>query len=249
MFQNDAKRLKYFKQNTRLLVTIDDPSSAARWADIRINPLYYNDDAVTDPAYVALRKEFIEANKISKTIKERVGIILITQGGADTYGFIPKIAGALSGIEKDCRIDIVIGPAFKHHQKLKEAIDKSKRNYNIIYNATNMGELMQRSDMAVTAGGNTLFELACVGVPSIVICGEEFEEETAEAMEKYGFTENLGFGGRVSPERIAERVKLLMADKNRRAEMSRRGQEIIDGRGAERIIKLIKEYIRGTESK
>lgn len=245
MFKNDVERLKYFKQYTLLLVTIDDPSGAARWADIRINPLYYNDDAITDPVYVALRKEFIRANKISKVIKDRVEIILVTQGGADTCGFIPKIIGALDGVEKDCQIDIVIGPAFKHHQELKETIDKSKRKFNIIHNATNMCELMQQSDLAITAGGNTMFELACVGVPGIVLCGEEFEEETAERMEKYGIVENLGFGARVSPEKIYERVRLLMENKSRRAEMSRRGQELIDGRGAERIVELIKEHLGG----
>jgi UDP-2,4-diacetamido-2,4,6-trideoxy-beta-L-altropyranose hydrolase len=245
MLKNDMARLRYLKQNSGLLVTIDDPSNAARWADIRINPLYYSDDAVTDPAYVALGKEFVQANKIIKVIKEKVEAILVTQGGADTYGFIPKIVGALAGTEKDCLINVVIGPAFKHPRELKEAIDKSKKAFNIIHNATNMCELMQQADLAITAGGNTMFELACVGVPAIVLCGEEFEEETAERMEKYGIVENLGFGGRVSPEKISERVRLLMDDKDRRAEMSRRGQALIDGRGAERIVKLIKEHLGG----
>ncbi len=245
MLENDPERLRYFKQNTRLLVTIDDPGNAARLADIRINPLYYNDNAITDPAYVALRKEFIQANKISKVIKDKVEVILVTQGGADTYGFIPKIIKALYGLEKDCQIEVVIGPAFKHHKELKEAVNKNQRNFDIIHNATNMCALMQRSDMAITAAGNTMFELACVGVPGIVICGEEFEEETADRMEKYGIVENLGFGGRVSPEKIYKSVRRLMDDKNRRAEVSRRGQELIDGRGAGRVVKLIKERLGG----
>lgn len=245
MFKNDTERLKYFKQNTRLLVTIDDPSSAARWADIRINPLYYNDDAITDPAYVALRKEFIQAHKTSKVIKDKVKVILITQGGADTYGFTPKIIKALDGIEQSCQIDIVIGPAFQHYQELREAIGKSKRNFNMLHNVANMCELMQQSDLAITAGGDTMFELACVGVPAVVLCAEEFEEETADRMEKYGVMENLGFGGEVPPEKIHNRVRLLMEDKRRRSEMSRRGRELIDGRGAERIVKLIKEHLGG----
>ena len=78
-----------------------------------------------------------------------------------------------------------------------------------------------------------------------MICGEEFEEETADRMEKYGVVENLGFGGRVLPERIYERVSRLMVDEKRRAGMSRRGQELIDGRGAERTVRLIKERLGG----
>jgi len=245
MFRNDAERLKHFKQNTQLLLTIDDPSSAARWADIRINPLYYNDNAVTDLAYIALEPEFITANISSKAIKERVETILVTQGGADTHGFIPKIVSALDGIEEGSRIDVIIGPAFRHHEELKEAVNKSQRSYNIIHNADKMCRIMQQSDLAVTAGGNTMFELACVGVPAIVLCAEEFEEETADRMEQYGVVENLGFGGRVSAERIYERVSLLMEDTVRRTEMSRRGQALIDGRGAERVVKLITEKLGG----
>ncbi len=245
MYKNDAERLKLLKENTRLLVAIDDPSDAARWADIRVNPLYYIDDAVTDPAYVALRKEFIRANKIGKVIKDKVETILVTQGGADTYGFLPKIIGALDGIERDSRIDVVIGPAFKHHEQLEEAINNSERSFNIIYNATNMCALMQQSDLAVTAGGNTMFELACVGVPAIVLCAEEFEVETARRMEEYGAVENLGFGGIVSPDRIYERVRLLMPDKSRRTIMSRRGQKLVDGRGAERVVKLMAQSLGG----
>ncbi|MFC1951534.1 PseG/SpsG family protein [Chloroflexota bacterium] len=245
MYKNDAQRLKLLKENTRLLVAIDDPSDAARWADIRINPLYYIDDAITDPAYVALRKEFIQANKIGKVIKDKVGTILVTQGGADTYGFLPKIIGALGVVDKDIRIDVIIGPAFKHQPELAEVVDMSKRGYNIIQNATNMCQIMQQSDLAVTASGNTMFELACVGVPAIVLCAEEFEVETADRMEKYGVVENLGFGGIVSPERIYERVRLLMLDKSWRTKMSRRGQKLVDGRGAERVVKLIAQSIGG----
>jgi spore coat polysaccharide biosynthesis predicted glycosyltransferase SpsG len=108
-----------------------------------------------------------------------------------------------------------------------------------------MCALMQQSDMAVTAGGNTMFELACVGVPAIVLCGEEFEVETARQMEEYGAVENLGFGGIVSPDRLYERVRLLMPDKNRRTIMSRIGQKLVDGRGAERVVKLMAQSLGG----
>ena len=239
MFRNDSERLRRLKENTRRLVTIDDPGPAARWADIRVNPLYYVDDAITDLSYVALGQEFIQANKIGKVVADNVENILVTQGGADTYGFTPKIIDALDNIEKDIGIDVVIGPAFQHHQQLEEAVNKSRRSYNIIRNATNMCRIMQQADLAVTAGGNTMFELACVGVPAVVLCAEEFEEETARRMEKYGIVENMGFGGKVSSEMIFERARLFIQDKNRRAEMSRKGREMVDGRGAERVVELI----------
>ena len=57
--------------------------------------------------------------------------------------------------------------------------------------------LMRSADLAICSAGLTLFELACLGTPVVVICAEIFEEETAQYMEKNGFGINLGFGERV----------------------------------------------------
>ena len=243
MLKNEEERLKIFRQHTKILVTIDDSSRAARWAHIKINPLYYLKGALNDPSYVALKKEFITAGRQKKIIHDKVEAILITQGGSDTYGFTPKIIKSLNAIGKNCQINVVIGPAFKHHKELHEEVNRSMRDFNVIYNPKNMCRIMQQSDLAITAGGNTMFELACLGVPGLVICGEEFEEETADRMDSWGVMVNLGFGLNVSEKDIFEKTQSLMRDKNRRLEMSRSGQRLVDGRGAEKIVALIKNNL------
>ena len=239
MLKNDMVRLKLLKQNAKLLVTIDDSGTAAKLSDIRINPLYYTDDAINDPRYIALGKEFICANKNNKIIKDKVETILITQGGSDTYGFTPKIINALNEIEESVHINVVVGPAFKNYKELYGVTNKSKRHFNLIHNAQNMCQLIQDADLAITGGGNTMFEIACLGVPAIVVCGDTFEEETANRMEKLGVMINLGFGLTVSERDIFEKTKSLMGEKNRRIEMSRSGQRLVDGRGAEKIVEEI----------
>jgi len=243
MLKSYEKRLELFKQNSRLLVTIDDSGTAARLADIKINPLYYSDDAINDPDYIALGKEFICANNNNKIVNDKVENILVTQGGGDTYGFTPKIINALSEVEESVHINVVIGPAYKHFDELNEVTNKSKRHFNLIHRAHNMCQLIQDADLAITGGGNTMFEIACLGVPAIVVCGDTFEEETADRMEKWGIMENLGFGLNVSQKLILDQTKLLMKDIKRRSEMSINGRERIDGRGAERVVQLIIEEI------
>jgi spore coat polysaccharide biosynthesis predicted glycosyltransferase SpsG len=243
MLKNDMVLLKLLKQNAKLLVTIDDSGAAAKLSDIRINPLYYTDDAINDPGYIALGKEFICANKNSKIIKYKVGNILITQGGSDTYGLTPKIINALNEIEESVHINVVVGPAFKNYEELDEVIKKSKRHFNLIHNAQNMCQLIQNADLAITGGGNTMFEIACLGVPAIVVCGDTFEEETADRMDKWGIVDNLGFGLNVSQKKILKKTRLLMKDTKKRSEMSINGRKRIDGRGAERVVQLINDNL------
>ena len=241
MLKNDIERLEFFKQSSKLLVTIDDSGAAAKLSDIRINPLYYTDGAINEPEYIALGKEFISANKKDKTIKGEVGNILVTQGGADTYGFTPKIISALSEIEETIHINVVIGPAFKNFEELNEAVKRSKRCFNLLYNVHNMCQLIQNADMVITGGGNTMFEIACLGIPALVVCGDTFEEETAGRMEKWGIVENMGFGLNVSQKEILEKAELLIKDAKKRSEMSMNGRKRTDGRGAERVVQLINE--------
>jgi len=243
MLKNDMVRLKLLKQNAKLLVTIDDSGTAAKLSDIRINPLYYTDDAINDPRYIALGKEFICANKNSKIIKDKVETILITQGGSDTYGFTPKIINALNEIEESVHINVVVGPAFKNYKELYGVTNKSKRHFNLIHNAQNMCQLIQNADLAITGGGNTMFEIACLGVPAIVVCGDTFEEETADRMDKWGIVDNLGFGLNVSQKKILKKTRLLMKDTKKRSEMSINGRKRIDGRGAERVVQLINDNL------
>jgi spore coat polysaccharide biosynthesis predicted glycosyltransferase SpsG len=107
-----------------------------------------------------------------------------------------------------------------------------------------MAALMLRADLAVTAGGITLFELACLGTPAIVVCGERFEMETAERMHEAGAALHAGFGGDLEPARLSSALDSLAGDFELRKRMSARGREMVDGQGAHRVMALIRENIQ-----
>jgi len=238
---NPSGYIKTLKRYAKLLVTIDDAGDAAKFADLNINVLYPISGSISDFKYITLREEFQRFNKISRNIKDRVSTLLVTQGGSDPHAFSLKILRALDRVGDDFSIISVIGPAFKNHVELEYILKDMKKLVRVVRNAQNMAELMWESDMAVTAGGITMFELACVGTPSIVVCAYEYEQQTAQRLEKEGVVINLGFGGYVQEEIIADWVTSLMNDRLLREQMSRKGKELIDGKGCERIVKLILE--------
>jgi len=240
---NPKKYIEMLKKYSKLVVTIDDIGSGGKAAHMRFNPLYYMEDCYFGHKYIPLRDEFIK-NRRKKKVNKGVKNILVTLGGADTYGFTPKVITALSKIEQEIEIIVVLGPAFRHERELESAIKKAKRPFTIIRNAQNIRELMENADIAVCSGGNTLFEMAFTGTPAVVICGELFEEETAKRMEAEGFGISLGFGGKVREEQIFKAVNALIGDYPLRLRMSRNGQKLVDGAGADRIAKNILDYLK-----
>ena len=113
----------------------------------------------------------------------------------------------------------------------------------IHYNVSNMSLLMQKADLAVTAGGNTLLELACIGIPSLIVCAEKFEVETARLLQNKGFGINAGFGGNLTISKIHSCLINIINDYNARKKMNAFGPKLIDGKGSSRVVKILKTKI------
>ena len=240
---NSPEHIASLRGLTDFIVTIDDAGEGAGHADLNINVLYHLPGAISDLKYVALRNEFQKLNGRHKTVRPEVQEFLITQGGGDTGGFTPMIIQALERMACRPHFTVVIGPAFRHHAELASAVRASTLDLTLIYNARNMSELMWDADLAITAGGLTMFELACIGIPSMVICGEPLEVETAARLDKAGVVANFGFGGDVRETQLAETVDALAMNLEERRRMSVRGKELVDGRGCQRIVGLIRERV------
>jgi spore coat polysaccharide biosynthesis predicted glycosyltransferase SpsG len=241
--KNPPEYIGLLKQYAALVVTLDDAGEGGRQADLNLNILYRGGGEMLDLHYLALRPEFQKLHAQARATTETVDELLITQGGSDTYGFTPKIVRALEACTHRPHCTVVVGPTFGHYHDLDEAVGASTLNLTVVRNARNMAELMWKADLAITAGGITMVELACVGTPSLAICGDWFEVETAARLEKAGAVLNLGFGGNLDYTRLPASVDALAEDAEMRSTMSRCGQQLVDGKGCERIVRLIRERV------
>lgn len=228
-----------FRERAGLMVTIDDTGEAARLADLRFNVLYPTDDSLSDPSFIGLSAAFRQKHAEEKSIMKQPTNILVTQGGSDTYGFTPRIVRALNRVDAGIAVRVVLGPKFAHEKELADALRASTRPFELLRAIRDLSEPMMQADLAVTAGGNTLFELACLGVPTVVVCGERFEVATARRLDASGFGLNLGFGGDVDEGEIAAAVMRLLHDPVQREAMSRCGKRLVDGNGASRMAEVI----------
>lgn len=205
--------------------------------------LGYEDDEDTvfllGPRYVLLRDEFQDLP--NRGTDEKVQNILVTMGGADPSDLFPKVLKAIGMIDEDVHVDLMIGPAVKERDELIRSIEEVEFDASPVFDPEDVSGLMMKADMAVSAGGGTLYELAATGTPAIVLLQAENQVPVASAMEKEGTIMNLGFGDKVNVEKLADAMMDLMNDPRRREEMSMKGRKLIDGLGAKRCMNVIME--------
>ena len=188
------------------------------------------------PKYLPLRKEFWEVPK--KEIKEKIESIMITFGGDDMRNMTPKVLGFLRENYPELKKNVIVGKAFQNIDEIKKNADK---NTNLIYypDANKMKKVMLESDIAISAGGQTLYELARVGVPTVGICVAENQLRNVKGWERIGFLEYVGWYVENNfMQKIYNLIRYL-EDVNVRKSKSKIGRKFIDGKGSMRIVGLL----------
>lgn len=190
--------------------------------------------------FVPLRQEF---QNTEYAVRENATQVLITTGGSDRYnlaGQLLETALASAGTE-NLQFHVVSGSFNKNLPALKEIAEKHK-NVQLHCDVKNMAELMLGCDIAVTAGGSTVYELCAVGVP--VLCFS-FVDNQEKIVETFAQQELVAFGGNYLKDgskmlkALTEKLAFLAADKTARESYSKKERSLVDGQGAERIARVL----------
>jgi UDP-2,4-diacetamido-2,4,6-trideoxy-beta-L-altropyranose hydrolase len=240
----------------KFTITIDDLIKADSPSDIKIIPYYgaekmdYQSDGSTKlllgPAYFIFRREFIEAAKVSREIRKDARNILVTMGGSDLLNLTIKIAKAFKGLNKtSLSLRIVVGPGFATlvRQELASILDGYSGDFELIMGSDNMADLMLWADLAIIAGGLTKYETAVTGTPSIIISQTAYEADKAKIFEKGGSALHLGHISEISEADIAKAIEKSLEDDILRTQMAKRGRNMVDGKGVERVISEIPQEV------
>jgi UDP-2,4-diacetamido-2,4,6-trideoxy-beta-L-altropyranose hydrolase len=192
------------------------------------------------PQYCLLRREFNGWREWRREIAPAGHRVLVTMGGSDPENFTERAIAALNLIEDDkLEATVVAGGTNARSGVLEEIVAKTKRKISLRRDVSNMAELMAWADVAVSAAGTTCWEMCLMGLPSILVDLAENQTPIARALDRQGCAVHLGNPSDVSSGLLAEAVgKLLSCEKNRRA-MSLRCRQLVDGRGASRVVSAL----------
>lgn len=242
------------KQAGARLLCLDDYGHAAHYsADLVLNQnisaneeLYRNREFYTrlllGPRYALLRREFRLWRGWSRTIPEVARKVLVTMGGTDPANVTLKVVEALKAIgDPQLEVRIVVGSGNPNLEVLESALLSAPCPMRLLKDVTDMPALMAWADLAVSAGGSTCWELAFMGLPPITITFADNQQPVADMLNKRGMVINLGGHESVTPGQLAETLASALHSRDKRMMMSAAGQALVDGEGADRVCKLMKD--------
>jgi spore coat polysaccharide biosynthesis predicted glycosyltransferase SpsG len=194
------------------IISFEDLGKGAAHTDLTINAIYENsshDHVLSGHAYFDLRDEFIRTDRIG--VRSDVCRILLSFGGEDrnnlSLRFLNLLAQdrSLDGTE----LHVVTGPAYRYGADLIRCISQSGRSNIVLTDApTNMAYCIQRADMAIVSNGRTVYELAAISVPSLVVAAND-RELTHHFWSRAGFKQ-LGAHDQVADEAFLLAVKSML---------------------------------------
>lgn len=237
------------KPHTKKLGYIDDVNRFVYPVDILINgnimgeifhyEKYYEDEVILlGLKYNLIRSEFrgLPQRKVNKEVKD----IMITVGGADPYDLSTRLAGAVLSDEelKGLKINIIVGSGFNNKEKLK-MLSKDNKKIILHENVSKMSEIMLNCDIAISAGGSTLYELCACGTPTLAVIVADNQKDIVKALSDGGYIESLGWYNELSQDKLANKIKSLCNDYNKRKSTAEKMQKLVDGEGVKRIVENI----------
>lgn len=193
-------------------------------------------------AYAPVRKAFLETK--AEVLAEGRTELLVSVGGSDPMGISPRIVKAVKESCKDTCVHVLCGP----YSKQKEALLLLKEQYGdveIYENITAVWDVMRKCNMAVSAAGTTMYELATMGLPVLTFYFVENQRRIAEGFAKKGAAIGLGAFEASKPEvfeeTLASELNRLAGDYELREQIRKRAMECVDGMGAVRIAGALAE--------
>lgn len=250
----DNDILSRFRNDNLKLICIDELGGRHLDCDVIINPSivskYHNYSSgnqniriFTSPLYLSMSPEFMQAHKRDRDFRGEIQTVSVCMGGVDRTGATLRIMDALAHWKPAVRKNILLGGGFLHTREVykKTAILKD-HHFFIHQNISDIASLFLESDVAFTAGGNVLAELACLGTPAIVLYEDDHERENGIAFEALGFGFCVGAGIEATTEAIVNALQKYEDEALRRTH-SPRGKELVDGKGAGRILDIIRELV------
>ncbi|MEW6653834.1 MAG: bifunctional UDP-2,4-diacetamido-2,4,6-trideoxy-beta-L-altropyranose hydrolase/GNAT family N-acetyltransferase [Bacteroidota bacterium] len=190
--------------------------------------------------YASIRKEFWDIGE--RPFRLDIQSILLTFGGQDIENLTPRVLRMLSRNYPNIRKHVIVGGGFTNEDQIEQAKDVNTEVYKVP-SPQELVKLMHDSDLAITTGGQTIVELARVGVPTIAISVAK-----NQLLHTNGWVKEKFLPAELTHTQPNLENRLLLIINNLRKKQPRElvakiGRQKVDGSGAKRVVQhLIDRY-------
>jgi len=236
----------------RTLVCYDDNALYEYNCDILLNANLYADELSFKLAgksphmllggnYALLRREFRES--VPNTASDYANRVFVCFGGSDLRSMTARVVEALQDID-GIQLSVVLGG----YTTCDEDVFSVAGENTVVYKAPeSIYEIMRYCDIAVASSGSMIYELAAIGLPSIIITQAENQFLIAEYMLRNGLMKCVGNWENVDFTFLKNEAELLLADASRRKLESARLLRAVDKNGSFNAArKIIELHLAGT---
>lgn len=187
--------------------------------------------------YAPLRREF-RKYRIRKPREKDARAALLTFGGGDDRGAAVFCLQAIHGLE-NADVTVLLSSANPRMEEILHWNSCHGKAAKVVVDAETPARYMASADVAITAGGMTVFELAALGIPALILQIADNQVPIAKAWQEHGYGINLGGMDRLRPEDLRREMITLLDDADRRKAMSAVGRKMVDGLGAGRVAEAL----------
>ena len=229
-----------------VVVSIDSLAATAFPSHLVVNPLLgpgresysfrRGTQVLLGARYALVRPEIRRQRPIRAQEPVQPFRALVALGDDDLNLQALDIAKHLLNTPKVGRVDVLVRPYHPQMEEMKALAESNPDRLDVISESAEAPLRIARSHFAVTAGNNWSLELACVGVPQLIVVQSEVHWPTAQLLEEEGAATCLGWHANVSAGTIRQAVVSLLSDPLERQTMARAGRRLIDGRGPDRLV-------------
>ena len=248
---------KVLKQGQSRLLVIDDLGDTDMSdADVVLNQNVYAEQTLyarcasncrrlLGSTYTLLRREFWATPPTARSFPTVARRVLITFGGSDPDNFTQRVAVALQGIQETrLHLMFIVGAGNPHLASLHALMHELRKTHDVelLVNPPNLAEIMRSADVAISAAGATSWELAYLGVPSMLIAIAHNQEGIARRMHELGAAISLSSTSDPFNSVAVSHIRELLGSSQKRQRLSETACRLIDGRGAWRVAEALAAY-------
>jgi len=224
----DAGWERALRARARRILALDDLADRPRDCDLLLNPNLPAHPAryrglvpsacrlLLGPEYALLREEFFCARVQPRPRDGRVNRLLVSFGGSDPGNATARAltalellarAGELHGIG----IDVIAGPGHSEWQALR--VQTQTLPHARFRRATRqMARFIAAADLAIGAGGGSLWERCFLGLPALVVTLADNQHAASAVLAARGACWHLGPAATLAPPALAQQVAALLHD-------------------------------------
>ncbi|MBX7106024.1 MAG: polysaccharide biosynthesis protein [Gemmataceae bacterium] len=165
---------------------------------------------------------------------------MLALGDDDLPGRSVELAKELLDMPKVDKLSVVARPHHPRLDELRAVIAEESGRAEIICENAEVSTRLTRAHFAITTGCSWSVELACLGMPQLIMTECDRYEANAQRLDEEGAAQYLGRANKVTSGQLRNAVQDLLLDSHERKAMTRIGRQLIDGRGTDR-------FVNGTE--